>query len=248
MFPWIVGVRHAMPNTYVSAYRAGAPLLHTRAAMERMRPHRLFALLLAALLWPVAVWAATPAAQDYQEAIASTPDPQRGARLYVTCAGCHRENGSGNIDGSVPLIAGQHPRVLMRQLADYRHARRWDARMQHYSDTHVLADPQAIADVAAYVATLEFRGRNGTGNGKLVSIGRSLFAMHCAACHGKSGEGNAGDAVPRVAGQHFAYLLGQFHEARAGSRRAFTAEHVQMLQGLDDDQLTGLADALSRMN
>ena len=112
----------------------------------------------------------------------------------------------------------------------------------------VLADPQAIADVAAYVATLEFRGRNGTGNGKLVSIGRSLFAMHCAACHGKSGEGNAGDAVPRVAGQHFAYLLGQFHEARAGSRRAFTAEHVQMLQGLDDDQLTGLADALSRMN
>lgn len=207
----------------------------------------LCAMLLAALCWPAGLPAATPAEQDYQEAIGRSPDPQRGALPYRICAGCHGGSGRGNPDGSVPLIAGQHHRVLIRQLANYRHARRWDPRMQHYADNHVLPDAQAIADVAAYVAALERPGPAGTGTGQLAAIGRSLHAMHCASCHGREGEGHAEDAVPRIAGQHFAYLLGQFRQAREGSRRTFTAEHVRMLQEFDDDQLTGLADALSRM-
>jgi cytochrome c553 len=203
--------------------------------------------LLALLALPVAAPAASPAIQDYQEAVGKTPDLERGASEYKSCAGCHRENGRGNMDGSVPLIAGQHARVTIKQLADYRHAKRWDPRMQHYADTHVLPDVQAIADVAAYIATLERKGIAGRGAGDQVHTGRAIFAAQCTSCHGKAGEGDATALVPRIAGQHYAYLLRQFHDAVEGRRPNFPAEHIRLLERFGRDELVGLADALARM-
>ncbi len=201
--------------------------------------------LLALLLAP-ATFAATPAAQDFQEASGRTPDPARGEKIYVTCAGCHRANGRGNTDGSVPLIAGQHFRVLVKQLADYRHARRWDPRMQHYADTHVLPDVQAIADVAAHVASLERAGNSGTGRGNRLQLGRAVYDERCAACHGPRGEGDGVAVVPRLDGQHQAYLLRLFRDAVEGTRPAFAPDHISLLQGLGAEQLEGVADVLSR--
>lgn len=202
--------------------------------------------LLALALAPAAL-AASPAMQDFQEAIGKTPDAARGERLYVPCAGCHRPNGRGNMDGSVPLIAGQHLRVIIRQLADYRHARRWDPRMQHYADNHVLPDVQALADVAAHIAALDRAGTAGTGKGDQLPLGRSLYAQHCASCHGRTGEGDAETLAPRIAGQHYAYLLRQLHDAVEGRRPNFPAEHIRLLERFGRDELTGLADALARM-
>jgi cytochrome c553 len=203
--------------------------------------------LLALLAAPAMAPAASPAMQDYQEAVGKIPDLARGASLFRTCAGCHRDNGRGNIDGSVPLIAGQHQRVTVKQLADYRHARRWDPRMQQYADNHVLADAQAIADVAAYAASLPRAGIAGQGNGSQVQKGRGIFAAQCASCHGAAGEGDAAALVPRIAGQHYAYLLRQFHDAVEGRRPNFPAEHVRLLERFDRDELNGLADALARL-
>lgn len=202
--------------------------------------------LLAILSLPAACLAASPAQQDFQEAINKVPDAARGAREYVTCTGCHRENGRGNLDGSVPLIAGQHMRVLVKQLADYRHAKRWDPRMQHYADNHVLPDVQALADVAAYIAQLDRRGVAGRGDGRQVALGRALYAERCASCHGEKGEGDAATLVPNVAGQHYAYLLRQFHDAVEGRRPNFPADHIRLLEPFGRDEFTGLADALAR--
>lgn len=189
--------------------------------------------------------AASPAQQDFQEASSKMPDLQRGARLFVTCAGCHGADGRGDRDGSVPVIAGQHARVIMRQLADCRHARRWNPRMQHYADNHVLPDAQAIADVAGHAASLA-RGGVGTGRGDLLAAGRQLHSAHCASCHGPTGEGDATTLVPRIGGQHYAYLLRVFHEAVEGARPNFPADHLRLLERFDGDQLIGLADALAR--
>jgi cytochrome c553 len=203
--------------------------------------------LLLALLLPAAALSATPASQDFQEAIGRTPDLARGAKLFVTCAGCHRASGRGNLDGSVPLIAGQHFRVVVKQLTAYRHAGRWDPRMQHYADTHVLPDVQAIADVAAYVASLERAGNPGAGQGNRLPLGRAVYDERCAACHGRRGEGDDAAVVPRLDGQHHAYLVRQFRDAVEGTRPAFGADHISLLQGLGADQLDAVADALARM-
>jgi hypothetical protein len=85
--------------------------------------------------------------------------------------------------------------VTIKQLTDYRHAQRWDPRMQVYADNHVLADTQAIADVAAHVAS----------------------------------------------------LLRLFRGAVDGGRPNFDARHVQLLQQIDREELTALADTLARM-
>jgi cytochrome c553 len=205
--------------------------------------------LLALLVLPFPLLAASPAAQeDYQEAVARTADAARGARLYVTCAGCHRQNGRGNLDGSVPLIAGQHPLVTVKQLTDYRHAQRWDPRMQIYADNHVLADTQAIADVAAHVAVLERKGAGGTGPGDRLEQGRRIYAASCASCHGPAGEGNPALLAPRIAGQHYNYLLRLFRDATEGTRPNFDAGHVQLLKRIGEQDLAALADALARMD
>jgi cytochrome c553 len=211
-----------------------------------MHALRLAGISLLAMLAVPMLQAASPAQQDFTEAVARTPDLARGQRLYNTCAGCHRDTGLGNLDGSVPVIAGQHRQVLIRQLADYRHARRWDPRMQRYADVHVLADPQAIADVAGYIESLPRSRAGGTGRGDLVEGGRALFAARCASCHGAKGEGDADEIVPRIGGQHHDYLLRVFNDAVEGTRPSFPADHLRLLEGLSGDDRLALADALAR--
>lgn len=210
-------------------------------------PTRTALLVLALLAAPAAVLAATPASQDFADATALTPDPARGERLFAPCAGCHRADGRGNRDGSVPAIAGQHQRVLVKLLTDYRHARRWDPRMQHYADVIVLPDLQAVADVAGHIAALDPGASAGTGAGNRLQLGRALFGERCASCHGQRGEGDAKTLVPRIAGQHYAYLQRLFKEAAEGARPSYPPDHVSLFQELGAGRLEAIADAVSRM-
>lgn len=189
--------------------------------------------------------AAAAAQAEYEDAQRSTADLARGGMLFQACARCHGADGDGAVDGSVPAISGQHRQVIARQLVDYRHARRWDPRMEHQAG-QALADAQAIADVAAHVASLPRGRRIGTGRGDMVERGRGIHAAQCASCHGSAGEGDAVALVPRLAGQHYAYLLRQFYDAVEGRRPNFPRDHVRLLEQFQRDELTGLADWLAR--
>ena len=57
-------------------------------------------------------------------------------------------------DGSVPAIAGQHFPVVVHELVDYRHGRRWDMRMEHFTEQHSLNGVQDMADVAAFISQM----------------------------------------------------------------------------------------------
>src|SRR6202050_1316585 len=65
---------------------------------------------------------------EFQAVLRAKVDASHGQVLFETCARCHGADGAGAADGSVPAIAGQHFRVLARQLVDYRHDLRWDVR------------------------------------------------------------------------------------------------------------------------
>jgi len=113
-------------------------------------PERVFAAVaagLVALVSSAAVHALSTAQQELAEVKRSTPDLERGAGLFDTCAACHGADGGGTRDGQVPRIGGQHLSVLWKQLIDYRHDRRWDLRMEHFADRHHLGDAQGVADV-----------------------------------------------------------------------------------------------------
>jgi cytochrome c553 len=183
---------------------------------------------------------------EFSAAVRAKPDLERGRQLFRECAVCHGAEGNGTDDGGVPRIAGQHFRVLVRQLVDYRHETRWDIRMEHYAGKRLLADPQAMADVAGYAAQLSRDMARNVGDGSLVRHGAQVYARQCAECHGARGEGDDESTTPRLAGQHYEYLLRQMYDAVDGRRPNFSASHVKLLARLQRDDLVGVSDFLAR--
>lgn len=201
-----------------------------------------------ALALPVLAAAFATTRQELQEALRSKPNLDHGAELFRNCAVCHGPQGGGTRDGGVPRIAGQHISVLAKQLVDYRHDRRWDIRMEHFADKHHLNDPQALADVTAYIHQLTVETPPGVGDGELAPHGANVYGRLCQSCHGESAEGNAKRMVPRIAGQHFDYLMRQIYDATDGRRPNFSPVHIRLLATLDRRDIVGVADYLSRLD
>jgi cytochrome c553 len=198
------------------------------------------------------VWAATAIAasvrgDELARALRATPDLTQGAQLFTVCMACHGADGGGEVNGTVPRIAGQHATVLIKELVDFRNGQRWDLRMEQVASRHRLLDPQAIADVAAYVAGLATALPATTGTGENLGHGATAFLRLCSSCHGAVGLGSAATRTPRLAGQHAAYLLRQMQESAGGGRPNMTAAHVALLNQLDVQGFQGIADYLSRL-
>ena len=84
------------------------------------------------------------------------------------------------------------------------------------------------------------------GNGKSVVSGQLAYAHVCASCHGALAEGDP-RGVPRLAGQHYQYLLGQMQDVIQGQRSDFPNEHRALLQRFESD-FSGIADYLARLD
>ena len=202
--------------------------------------------LLAAL--PLGAAQPTPSASDeLREVLRFEPNINRGARIYAPCVSCHGRDGNGTPEGTVPVIAEQHQRVVAKQLVDYRHADRWDVNMEEVVGKHNLADSRAIADVAGYIASLPRAAKSGHGDGANVEIGRRLYTRDCQSCHGVDAEGNGVLQMPRLAGQHYIYLRRQLHDTLDQRRPNMPPPHRELLGSLGVDELNGIADHLSRL-
>lgn len=184
---------------------------------------------------------------EFRRAERLTADPGRGAELFQTCAACHGADGGGIDDGSVPAIAGQQRRVILKQLVDFRHGKRWDIRMEHFADRHRLPEAQQLADLAGYVAALPPTSHPKPGDAEALRRGASLYVTRCGECHGATGEGDDAALVPRLAGQHAAYLVRQLYDAVDGRRPNMSGAHARRFEPLEREDIVGMADYLSRM-
>jgi len=122
----------------------------------------------------------------------------------------------------------------VKQLVDYRNDRRWDPRMEHFADQHVLKSAQDIADVAGYASEIETlpEASVGVGSGEFLARGTEVYKRSCVSCHGTTGNGSARQQIPRVAGQNYAYLVRQIHDGIEGRRPNFSASHIRLLKEL----------------
>ena len=209
-----------------------------------MKGNKLLTILLAAL--PAFALAANSTQRDLQQATLAKPNLEHGSELFTQCVSCHGGKGGGQQNGNTPRIAGQHNSVLLKQLVDFRHGKRWDFRMEEHADQHHLETPQDIADVAAYVAQLDAGQARGMGDGNYAAEGAKIFGARCASCHGPSGAGDAQEAVPRLAGQHYGYLMRQMYDAVDNRRPTLQAVHPKKIESLDFEQVRAVADYLSR--
>ena len=198
-------------------------------------------------LLPVMASAASTARSELNDVLRTKADAVHGAELFARCVACHGADGNGDTNGSTPRIAGQHYRVLVKQLVDFRYGKRWDFRMEGMADKHHLKGSQDIADVAVYIAGLTRPGSRGVGSGEFVDEGRRIYAAKCQSCHGVDAEGDASRGVPRLAGQHYAYLMRQMYDAVDGRRPALPQLHSQRIEPLDFQQVRAVSDFLARI-
>lgn len=188
------------------------------------------------------------ARQELRATLEATPDSVRGAKLFAICTECHGPKGEGNASGWPPQIAGQHRRVIAKELADYRAGVRWYDPMERIAGRHVLGSIQEIADVAAYAASLPASPDTTPGPQRPAEKGAPLYVARCEWCHGAHGEGNDERFVPRVAGQQYEYLLRQLHDAIEARRPNMRAQHQRLLEACSQEQLVSLAAYMSRLD
>jgi cytochrome c oxidase subunit 2 len=86
-------------------------------------------------------------------------DAARGKTLFAVCTTCHGPNAEGLQEMNAPALAGREAWYIVRQLQNFKAG----VRGSNPNDTYglqmapmaqLLADPQAIDDVAAYLSGL----------------------------------------------------------------------------------------------
>ena len=171
-------------------------------------------------------------------------DPAKGAALSAaTCAACHTNDGSRG-SAANPILQGQHPDYLAKQLAEFKVGKRTSAIMQG------MAAPLSEADmknVAAFYGSKQ--AKPGFAKNKdLAALGEKLYRggatdrsiPSCSGCHGPSGAGIPAQ-YPRLAGQHADYVEAQLVAFRSGVRHNNVAM-TGVAAKLSDREIKALAD------
>ncbi len=184
--------------------------------------------------------------EDMKRALNHKASVQRGAASYKICKGCHKADASGLADADYPQLAGQHASVIIKEMMDIRAGRRDNPRMYPFSGEWIVS-AEEIADIAAYLNQLPVPPDNGKGDGGKLALGKRLYDQDCASCHGGNGEGDARKFYPRVAGQHYEYLLRETHESRDQGRRNASPEMVKRLKAYSDADIEAVSDYMSRL-
>jgi cytochrome c553 len=163
------------------------------------------------VLYSLALVCASAAAQATEPAT-SAPDPAKGAALSASvCAACHTNDGSRGVAAN-PILQGQHPDYLVKQLVEFKAGKRDNPVMK------AMAAPLSEADmknVAAFYASKQAKPGFARNTG-LVTQGEKIYrggvaersVPACSGCHGPSGAGIPAQ-YPRLAGQHADYVVKQ---------------------------------------
>ncbi len=185
--------------------------------------------------------------EEEQEALSLKPDHENGMEVFEVCTACHMTEGWGTEDGTFPQLAGQHQKVIIKQLADIRAKNRDNPTMYPFALPQEIGGAQSLADVAEYISKLPMNPENGVGPGTDLALGEQLYKDNCVRCHGERGEGNADKFYPRIQGQHYKYLVRQFEWIRDGKRRNANPDMVQQIQDFSDKDMVAVMDYVSRI-
>ena len=199
--------------------------------------------LLSSLL--LATCAASVAANE--AAPAAKADLAKGeATSNGVCVACHTNDGSRGSPAN-PILQGQHPEYLAKQLAEFKAGKRDNAIMKGFAST--LSDDD-MKNVAAYYASKQAK----TGfakNKELVALGEKIYRggiadrniPACSGCHSPSGAGMPSQ-YPRLAGQHADYTEVQLTAFRGGVRKN-NLQMTGVAAKLNDREIKAVSDYIA---
>jgi cytochrome c553 len=173
------------------------------------------------------------------------------------CKNCHGPEGQG-FRGyyTAPRLAGQQLQYLQntsKALAE--HTRDDPLAKQFMYTAHASVDAGLWHGLARYFSHLH-AAPAANGPRPLVSAGKKIYeegvpehnVPACSACHGPDGKG--ADAIPRLAGQQYSYLVDQLHGWSKGYRAKDPVSHEQntmvpIATNLTGNQISAVAAYLS---
>jgi cytochrome c553 len=153
-------------------------------------------------------------------AAALAADAERALEIVQgKCFICHGADGESS-SPVFPRLAGQHAGYIERQLADYQSGRRKSDTMRPMVEDLSAAD---FALLGRYFESRPVRV-HAMPDADLAQVGWFIFSRGnpysgvpaCTSCHGPKGLGS--EALPRLAGQHAAYIENQLKKFNARER------------------------------
>jgi cytochrome c553 len=204
----------------------------------KIHPMKARLLLLGALsLAATVAAAATPAP-------VAKPDTAKGQTIATQiCGACHTADGSRGSPAN-PIIAGQHPEYLFKQLQEFKSGKRNNAVMKGFAGT--LSDDD-MKNVAAFYAGKT--AKPGFAKDKeLVKLGERIYrggiaekaVPACAGCHSPNGAGIPAQ-YPRIGGQHGDYTEAQMVAFRSGAR-GNSEQMATIAARMSDREIKAVAD------
>jgi cytochrome c553 len=184
------------------------------------------------ILWSVAV-----------PAMGGTPDREAGHRKAEVCEPCHGANGNSPTP-TIPSLAGQPPLYVYYQLIQFREERRKDPQMSPFAKNLSDADMQ---DLAAYFAaqTAVASGSGEPDPGTAAAGKKAAEVHHCTSCHTPTLVGQ--EHIPRLSGQHYAYLLKQLRGFKAQTSADIDGSMTMVAQALSEEEIEALAHYISHL-
>lgn len=192
----------------------------------------------------IAAMAALPVGAAEPAKEATKPDLARGQEIATqTCVACHTFDGSRGTPAN-PILQGQIPEYLLKQLRDFKSGKRQNAIMTGMVATLNEAD---MKNVAAFYASKEAKP-GFARNRDTVALGERIYrggiadrkVPACAGCHTPDGAGIPAQ-YPRLSGQHAEYSEAQLVAFRGGTRTN-SIEMTGVAARLSDREIKAVAD------
>jgi cytochrome c553 len=181
---------------------------------------------------------------------AAKPDLAKGQATSTTvCAACHTNDGSRGSPAN-PILQGQHPEYLVKQLSEFKSGKRANPIMSGMAATLGDAD---MKNVAAFYASKT--AKPGFAKNKdLVTLGEKIYrggiaeraVPACSGCHSPTGAGIPAQ-YPRLAGQHADYTEAQLVAFRSGVRKN-SAPMTGVAAKMNDREIKAVADYIAGLH
>ena len=177
---------------------------------------------------------------------ATAADPAKGKALATACGACHLQDGNRGAPAN-PILAGQHPEYIVKQLTEFKAGKRKNAVM---SGMAAPLAPEDMKHIAAFYGTL--KAKPGAARNKdTVALGEAIYrggvlarqVPACAGCHSPTGAGIPAQ-YPRVAGQHAEYTEAQLTAFRDGAR-SNSPQMTAIAAKLSDKEIKAVADYMA---
>jgi len=158
------------------------------------------------------------------------------------CAACHGPNGNST-DPQYPKLAGQTARYIYLELKDFKEGRRHDPQMEPMAKNLSSEDMLALAD---YYSKQRSAPTGFKADGAKVTAGaKKADEVLCTMCH--SGGFSGQNEIPRVAGQHYAYIKKQLTDFKTRQRTNDAGNMTSVASTLSETDIENLAQYIANL-